>query len=194
MNTTPSKEEYLMLRTEILQYIQNYHNTRSMMYASSGAVLAFLFGNNVTEPLMYLLPLFIIIPAYLAAVNFWLSISTDSAYLMVFHEEMKSEFQWESRYTKLSQARNLRNPSLMMNTQPLSYISVAALCVIFWACKIYSAWSNYCPYEKFFELAVGVLCMIVCFIVFKKNKTDRKEELIQAWRRIRDEDTTSVSM
>ncbi len=123
-------EEYKMLRTEILQYLQHYQNIRTFMFTSVTAIFIFLFKSEVKEPLVYLVPLLVVIPAYLSAVNYWLCVTVDSAYLMVFHEEQEdSNFHWETRLTRFSNvhhysSNDVLGKGLIGNIQALSYLSL----------------------------------------------------------------------
>lgn len=132
MNTLPPpKEEYLFIRSEILQYLNNYQAVRNMMYASTLACLGLSVGNNIDNPYLYLLPLIVILPSLLVAVNFWKCVVIDSTYLRVFHEENRSEFQWETRHDKLFR----ENPKLedKVNVQHVPYV-ICAVCflALFW--------------------------------------------------------------
>ena len=97
----PPKEEYLFIRTEILQYLQDYQNVRNMMYIVTATCLGFAVGAEVPNPYFYLLPLLIIMSSFLVAINFWKSVRVDSIYLKVFHEWGGSPFQWKSRHDRL---------------------------------------------------------------------------------------------
>ena len=130
-NNFPPKEEYLFIRTEILQYMQNYQNVRNMMYIVTATCLGFVPGADVPNPYFYLLPLFIIMPSFLVAINFWKCVIIDSLYLRVFHEENRSTFQWESRHDSLY--KDNRGLEDKINVQYLPYISCAVVCLaIFW--------------------------------------------------------------
>ena len=62
-----------------------------MMYGSTLAYLGLgiFFEHQITMGVQYLflLPLVVIIPSFLVAVNFWKSVVVDSTYLHVFYEE-----------------------------------------------------------------------------------------------------------
>lgn len=47
-----SSEEYKLLRAEILQYIQNYHNVRTFMFTATTAIFAFLLKSEPQEPFL----------------------------------------------------------------------------------------------------------------------------------------------
>lgn len=188
-------EEYLMLRQEILQYIQNYHNVKHVMYSICAGIFTFLFtkDNVITEPLAYLCPLLVVIPAYLTAVNLWLSVSTDAAYLMVFHEEEGSTFQWETKYNNLCKTEKYTHlyggkifATLNMNMQLLPYImmSVISMLIYFW--KIFtenysSSMFSYCVY-----LIIGLCLIMVLIFLFVTYSSDKKNEIIKAWRALKD--------
>ena len=48
----PSKEEYLFLCTEILQYLHNYQDVRNMMYVATVACLSLVVG-TIQNPYIY---------------------------------------------------------------------------------------------------------------------------------------------
>lgn len=99
-------EEYKMLRTEILQYLQHYQNIRTFMFTSATAIFTFLFKDPIAkEPLMYLLPLLVVIPTYLSAVNYWLCVTVDAAYLMVFHEDEEYRGQYGQQQHQRQQGK-----------------------------------------------------------------------------------------
>lgn len=126
-----SLEEYRMLRTEILQYLEEYQNVRNMMYVMTGAILA--LGIGTEEIYLLLLPLIVIIPSYLIALSYRNNINKIATYLRVYYEEAKNicPLKWESRlrqynidYSGLDRDRN--------SVQFVSYrLTAFACCVIY---------------------------------------------------------------
>ena len=77
-----SKDEYLFLRQEILQYLNNYQSVRDMMYGSTltclGLGLFFEDSIAIGAQYLFLLPLIVIVPSFLVAVNFWKCVAVDA--------------------------------------------------------------------------------------------------------------------
>ncbi len=194
-----SSEEYKLLRAEILQYIQNYHNVRTFMFTATTAIFAFLLKSEPQEPFMFLLPLFIILPSYFSAVNYWLSVTVDSAYLIVFHEEEGSEFRWESRYTVFPSPKNKFYMQFVMNTQPLAYIAATAMCFIFYFMKcnnserIISNMSGQLITGQLMslEVIIGIVGVIICMAIFLTVKVEDKETYIEQWRMLKEQRVAS---
>lgn len=89
-----------MLRTEILQYLEEYQSVRNMMYTATAALLA--FGIDTGQVYMLLLPLVVIIPSYSIAMNYWGCVVKAATYLQCFYEENTIShsgypIQWETR-------------------------------------------------------------------------------------------------
>ena len=88
--STP-KEEYLMLREEILQLNTIINSTINFFYVFVSAVL--LFAINQTDSLYVLLTYLIIFPAYAIALSKAIGTYRIGGYLYVFCEG--SDFNWE---------------------------------------------------------------------------------------------------
>lgn len=162
--SNPYKEEYQLIRTEILQYLNNYQTVRNMMYVSTLTCLGLAIGNDITNPYLYLLPLIVIVPSYLIAMNFWECVTIDSTYLRVFHEEEYSSFKWETRHMKLYKY----TPKLItkINVQHIPYLacSIATL-GLFWYFT-YKA-QNVPAY------IIGGIISLLCIILYiVKHKVD----------------------
>ena len=77
-------KEYLMIRQEILQYIEEYQSVRHMMYFVTATAIG--FKEVLQMPAyIFLLPLVIIIPSYIIAIDYWKCVVRAATYLMVFH-------------------------------------------------------------------------------------------------------------
>lgn len=169
---SPPTEEYLFIRTEILQYLQNYQNVRNMMYIVTATCLGFALSAEVPNPYFYLLPLLVIIPSFLVAINFWKSVRIDAIYLEVFHEKSGSPFQWESRHDRLYED----NPGLRdkINVQYLPYVSCAIVCLaIFWFMALEEM--------EWFMIGVGAAVTIGCFALWLCNHNLDDQKILEYW-------------
>lgn len=174
--TSPPKEEYLFIRTEILQYLQNYQNVRNMMYIVTATCLGFALGAKVPNPYFYLLPLLIIMPSFLVAINFWKSVRIDAIYLKVFHEWDGSPFQWESRHDRLyDENQDLKDK---INVQYLPYVSCAIVCLaIFWFMALQQM--------NYFMIGIGLAVTIGCFTLWLCNHDTKDQKILEYWKKIK---------
>lgn len=158
-SVTPSKE-YLFIRDEMLQYMNNYQAVRNMMYVSTLACLGLSIGNEIENPYLYLLPLIVIMPSFLIAVNFWKCVVVDSTYLMVFHESNGSEFKWETRHENLFKS----NPKLddKINVQHFPYVVCAIISLILF-------WNKVQEKCGVMSIIIGSGITLACVVIFWQN-------------------------
>lgn len=215
MKLKRSKDEYLFIRQEILQYLNNYQSVRDMMYASTLTCLGLgiFFEQQITMGVQYLflLPLVVIIPSFLVAVNFWKSVVVDSSYLKVFYEEddpsndtdemqdnntsedKNLNFRWETRHARLFE----ENPKLddKLNVQHIPYV-VSALCCIglFWWELLSSGSSTNADstsgtvmYGSIDNISViiGVVVTLVCLVIFIRKWNLDTKKIMEGWRQIK---------
>lgn len=92
-NMCKSKDEYLMLREEILQLETSENSIMGFFYAFIASIIAFSLGKKDT---MYILISYIaILPVYRLVLSKEINIYRIGSYLHVFHEG--KEFNWERR-------------------------------------------------------------------------------------------------
>lgn len=152
------EKEYEMLRTEILQYMEEYQSVRNMMYIATAAILGMnsaMFQNYY----LFLLPLIVILPSYIVFYNYWKAVSCASAYIQVFLEDeyIQATYHWELRHRyfsrlheedKIQAEDKLRG--LDMHIQQLPYLVCGCLCMaLYW---INMLWKYASPY---FQATVG---------------------------------------
>lgn len=79
---TSKTKEYEFLRTEILQYMEEYQTVRNMMYGVTGTILSInsAVWNNAY---LFILPLVVILPSYIIFYDYWKSVSVASLYMQV---------------------------------------------------------------------------------------------------------------
>lgn len=131
-------KEYEMLRTEILQYLEEYQSVRNMMYLATAAILgvnSVMFQNYY----LFLLPLIVILPSYIIFYNYWKSVTCASTYIQVFLDDrnVQTIYHWELRHRYFSEldeenkkraADKLRG--LDMHCHQISYFVCGCLCLI----------------------------------------------------------------
>ena len=182
-----SKEEYLFIRQEMLQYLNNYQSVRNMMYVSTLACLGLgIFSDFedsiiIGEHFLFLLALAVIMPSFLVAVNFWKCVVVDSCYLRVFYEDdipsVDTEqmedigdpedaglnFQWETRHKRLFE----ENPEIddKINIQHIPYVVCAFCCIVLYWVKLLFSEMIVIEDINSFEVTVTVDCNNIVSIV-----------------------------
>lgn len=219
MKLRRSKDEYLFIRQEILQYLNNYQSVRDMMYASTLACLGLgiFFEDRITMGVQYLflLPLVVIMPSFLVAVNFWKSVVVDSSYLKVFYEEdlfcngtdeiqdiNTSEdrglnFRWETRHARLFE----KNPALddIVNVQHIPYVACALCCLsLFWlellssGISVNTGSSTNTVTNGFnvdiFSVIIGSAVTLLCLIIFIRKWNLDTQSIMDGWRQIKEQE------
>jgi hypothetical protein len=95
--------EYNMMRSELVDYMNMLQSVRNMMYIGVSAAFAFAFSDKSIFICSFL-PLVFILPSYQCAVNYWNCVRKASAYLVVFHESYNDcPCHWESRHNMYRQ-------------------------------------------------------------------------------------------
>lgn len=180
MNQTKSKEEYLMIREEIIHYYDIIQNLRNVLYVSLAAILTFAVSSK--EPLLCLIPYCIIIPIYIVTIDYQYGMWRMGTYLLVFHEG--EIFNWETRLHNLNISLNKR-----MNRHASSYhwpfIITGICCDILFFLKL-----NYKKiyYKSIAEIIFCVLISIIflVFVFIQKNPDQIKSLYIEQWKIIKE--------
>lgn len=88
-----SKEEYLMLRDEILKMNEIENNIINIFYTASSAIMSFsiMQEDNISILIVYM----VIIPSYLMLMSKEEVIYKIATYLYVFYESDNNDIQWE---------------------------------------------------------------------------------------------------
>lgn len=120
------RDEYLMLREEIIFHMSKTHDLRNMMYVSSVAILAFIYSADNKSGLLYLMPLCVVIPSYIDMLRHAESIRIISTYLKVFLEG--ENFNWETKFEEFSKIASVREKRVYM--VDYSYYFMSVLCFV----------------------------------------------------------------
>lgn len=218
MKLKRSKDEYLFIRQEILQYLNNYQSVRDMMYASTLTCLGLgIFFDSKTVmgvQYLFLLPLVVIIPSFLVAVNFWKSVVVDSSYLRVFYEEDdppkgKDEmldintsedkdlnFRWETRHAKLFKQNHALDDKV--NVQHIPYVVCALCCIgLFWWELLSSGISTNADSSGSvvmnssidnISVIIGIVVTLVCLVIFKLKWNLDTQSIMDGWKQIKEQE------
>ena len=131
-------KEYEMMRTEILQDLEEYQSVRNMMYLATAAILG-VNGLMFQNYYLFLLPLIVICPSYMIFYNYWKSVSCVSTYIQVFLDEEAGQttYHWELRHRYFAELHemdkigvNERIRGLDMHSHQIPYLLCSGLCLI----------------------------------------------------------------
>jgi hypothetical protein len=132
--------EYNMMRSELVDYMNMLQSVRNMMYIGVSATFAFAFSDKSIFICSFL-PLVFILPAYQCAVNYWNCVRKASAYMVVFHESYNDcPCHWESRHNMYRHdERENYKKSIFFNisSQLASYYICAAITMIYYFARLY---------------------------------------------------------
>lgn len=159
-----SFKEYEMVRTEILQYVEEYQSVRNMMYLATATILSmnsFMFQSYY----LYLLPLIVIFPSYMIFYNYWKSVSCASTYIQVFLEDkaVQTTYHWELRFRYFSELHKKdqicvgdKLRGLEMHSHQIPYLLCSYLCLVFYWINMLWEYISPCVHETVGETWAAV--------------------------------------
>lgn len=195
LNNNYDIEGYLMLRTEILQYLEEYQTVRNMMYAVTGTLLT--IGIGFKNGYLLLVPLLVIIPSYFVSINYEKCVYVAASYLKVFYERREDfPIKWESRLIHF--AGYLKQISKQyevgFNVQQFPYrvsaLACAAIYLSNWARNHMASWcAHFCHSDDggltgVFDLILGAAALFIVAKIFLKIRSVRYEACCQAWEKM----------
>lgn len=170
------KIEYEMLKQEILNadgYIKSYD---TLLYTITGVILTFAFTQM--EPLIFLLPIVVIVPTFLLRMAQTESIMRIGSYILIFIEGEKSG--WETRLAKFDAKFPPRNP----NVSPHIFLSVC--CLVLFLLRM--DYTNLYSWGFAIRMFVALIFAIICFGIIFLRRVDyknSKQVYIEQWEEIR---------
>lgn len=186
-----SKDEYLMLRNEILQIYNIVHGTRSILYLFVSGIVSYAFVNNKLG--LLLLPHIVIIPMYLIAIDYTRDMYRIGTYLQVFHEG--KDFNWETRQYKLNYT--IKNKMIRFaKVFHLPYLTTSVSCFLCFLYKSCSGNPNILigfvtkPYENIktviYIIIILIELIITLIIYFKyRDMTSIQKNYYTSWNEIK---------
>lgn len=166
-----ASKEYEMMRTEILQYLEEYQSVRNMMYVATATILginSLMFQNYY----LFLLPLIVVLPSYIIFYNYWRSVSCASTYIQVFldNETVQTTYHWELRLRYFSELHKRNNSRvsdklrcLDMHCHQIPYLLCSCLCLVLYMTNMLRKYIS--PYV---QTTVGET-LEACTAVFKAH-------------------------
>jgi len=176
-----SKDEYLMLRDEILQLNTLINNTINFFYVFVSAALLFAIGQ---EDSMYVLMCYVvIIPAYLITLSKQIGLYKIASYLYVFQEGEK--FNWERRMKKIYESHHF---SALRTIQTYNYpfLFVSTFVTVIFLIK--TEWSIIEQTVEFLKLTFAIIMYVFLLVMVIRNRKITIEKYIPYWEKIKNEE------
>ncbi|MCH5271591.1 MAG: hypothetical protein J1E83_12715 [Lachnospiraceae bacterium] len=173
MEVKKNKEEYLMLREEILHMDSVINNTINFFYAFMASFLGFALTQS--DNIFILVSYVIIIPAYLIVLNKLEGMGRIGAYLHVFQEGEK--FNWETRNMEFMKrcSSRISAPNL-----PFLFVNFSVVVLLF----LRTSWSSLSLYD-ILKLIFGVILFGSVSFLLVKNKFICTRDKISIWKEIK---------
>lgn len=172
-----SKDEYLMLRKEILHLDSITNNTINFFYAFISAYIAFAMKQEDT--IFVLLSFIGIIPPYLIVINKMDALCRIAAYLNVFQEG--GNFNWERRYIRYKEKYESSKFRIISWHTPFILTSLAVTILFFYKTN----WQNI----SIIDTIKCLICLtLLLWILCKacKNRNISPIKYIKRWEKVID--------
>ncbi len=170
------KEEYLMLREEILHLDSVVNNTINFFYVFMATYVAFSLTQEDT--IFILLSFIVIIPAYLIVLNKMQGICKIGAYLKVFHEG--NGFNWETRHMEYKEKNEMNHFRIISWHFPFILVSLA-VSVLF---ILKTNWSNTLSFYEICKIGAHIIMFICVFYNVIKYRNISPRDYIDKWTEI----------
>lgn len=168
------KEEYLMLRDEILHIDTMINNTINFFYVFMASYLAFVFSKK--ETLLLLVSYIVIMPAYFMVLSKMEGMCRIGAYLQVFYEG--KTFNWETHNYQFRNYRIVKVFNHMISTNfPFLLGSLSVLIIHI---HQYLMLEIQTCNEKIKLHISFVLFIVMCLLIFKYRKLST-DDYITKW-------------
>lgn len=193
-----SKDEYLMLRNELLETYNIVNSTRSILYVFVAGIISYAFVNDKIG--LLLIPYVAIIPMYLIAIDYTRDMYRIATYLQIFHEG--DTFNWETRQYEINY--NVKNKMPRFHKIfHIPYIITSLTCFVCFIYKlskgkisnIYNIFSN--AKNNIILLTylilsfVELIIVLIIFIKFK-NMSEIQQKYIKAWNELKCRETRKI--
>lgn len=174
-----SRDEYLMLRDEILHLDTLINNTINFFYVFIATFLA--FAVNQDDTIFILMSYIVTIPAYLIVISKTKGMCKIGAYLKVFHEG--KDYNWESR--RIMYQKSIKNnlfKYMASTTFPFVFVGIAVNVLFFY----YTPWSCTMPFYEISKIFLCFALFIILLILIWKNKSINTEDFVEKWKEIKE--------
>lgn len=174
-------KEYLMLREEILHLSTLENNTINFFYTFVSVVL--VYAINKSDSLYTLISYVIIIPAYQMVWSKRKGICKIGAYLYVFQEGKK--FNWERRSCKMyNDAPKWISSKIQSFNLPFLFVSTFVTIIFF----IKTQWNNIGNTGEFIKVIIALSLYIMQLSMIIKHRKISIEKYIPIWKVVKNEE------
>lgn len=187
------KEEYAMLREEIMENMKSQNNLSTFVSTTICTFIGVVIALDQPSPFLYLIPFLILIPASFKESNYQRRVAYLASYLIVYLEGEDS-FLWETRYHHFARRGN---PSLSSKfraaLETLEFTLFGILCYVLFLwrypfpCFSSSAASVAVVLKEIFLIVVPLLLIVIIawnmFNYWNFRKLIQKN--IIAWKRLK---------
>ena len=169
-----SKDEYLMLREEILHLDNIIHSQISVLYVAVASILA--FAVNQSNSLLYLIAYVVILPIYLIVVNKSDGMYKISGYLASCLEG--EEFNWENNLIRFNNKyRKVRHYTKQAYDFPFIFSSIMTTILFFLTVDYNEIKSLYIIGQIMIACILFIFVILIFFSRYKiKNRTEESKE------------------
>lgn len=169
-----SKDEYLMLREEILHLDNIIHSQISVLYVAVASIL--VFAINQANSLMYLITYVVILPIYLVVVNKSDGMYKISGYMASYLEG--EEFNWENNLIRFNNKyRKVRHYTKQAYDFPFIFSSILTTALFFIAVDYNEIKSLYIIVQIIIACILFICVILIFFSRYKiKNRTEESKE------------------
>lgn len=167
------KEEYLMLRDEILHLDSIVNNTINFFYIFIATYSAYALKQDDT--IFILLSYIVIIPAYLIVLNKMQGMSKIGAYLKIFHEG--DAFNWETRHMQYKEKNENSMFRVVSWHFPFIFVSLAISILFCWKTK----WECILSLTEILKIGVCFIMLGIVLYNVVKYRNISPQKYIDKW-------------
>lgn len=176
------KEEYLMLREEILNLNTITNNTLTLFYGFIATYFAFAF--NKGDSIYMILSYIAIYPIYIIVLINSQGISKIGGYLAVFHENKKnSKFNWETRSLTFYEKNKVKMYRVGSSNMPFLAVSfIVTLYVIYDTYKLMIE-GNFKSYG-IAKLIISLSLFFIIVLIYINNRNVNTKTFVDKWEKV----------
>lgn len=181
-NTKPCDDEYKLLKGEITNIQNMRHQTISILYTVTAAILAFAL-NNKEESLLFLVPFCVILPTYLMVITQSNDIVKIGAYLKVFHEG--GGYQWETHINNFNLSKK-NTKRRFANSFTLPFLILSAMSLALFAINF--DWKHIDTLLSIIKLIMALICasaVLIIRLIIQKDIDKLKRPYIEKWEEVK---------
>lgn len=169
-----SKDEYLMLREEILHLDNIIHSQISVLYVAVASILALAITQ--TNSLLYLITYVVILPVYLVVVNKSDGMYKISGYMASYLEG--EDFNWENNLIRFNNKyKKVRHYTKQAYDFPFIFSSILTTILFFMFVDYNEIKSFYIIVQITIACFLFICVMLIFFSRYKiKNRTEESKE------------------